>query len=59
MKQEIIINQIKSSNRPENTKVEAIRIIEQYYSNNIQVALQLLFKVIEISPTLIKLFCGD
>lgn len=40
MKQEIIINQIKSSNLPENTKVEAIRIIEQYYSNNIQVALR-------------------
>lgn len=48
----------KNSNLTEECKTEVIQIIEQYDKNRAEEILPLLFKLIEIAPTLIKLFCG-
>lgn len=60
MNKEGILKEIKNSNLTltEECKTEVIQIIEQYDKNRAEEILPLLFKLIEIAPTLIKLFCG-
>ena len=58
MNKEGILKEIKNSNLTEECKTEVIQIIEQYDKNRVEEILTLLFKLIEIAPTLIKLFCG-
>lgn len=57
-KKELIKDLIKS-NLPEDTKTEAIHIIEQYYSGNTEFAVKLLVDLLGISSILKKFFCGD
>lgn len=58
MNKDGILKEIKNSNLTEECKTEVIQIIEQYDKNRAEEILPLLFKLIEIAPTLIKLFCG-
>lgn len=50
---------IKNSNLTEESKAEAIHIIDQYGKDEVKVILLSLFKLIEIPLALIKLFCDD
>ena len=58
MNKEGILKEIKNSNLTEECKTEVIQIIEQYDKKRAEEILPLLYKQIEIAPTLIKLFCG-
>ncbi len=59
MNKKRLIKDLIKSNLPEDTKIEAIHIIEQYYSGNTEFAVKLLVDLLGISSILKKFFCGD
>ena len=56
MNKENIIFEIQNSNLPEECKEEAIQIIKQYGTIDVNTILLIVYKLIEISPKILDYF---